>query len=129
MNKVKKTFYIIIGLLAFTLGAIGVIIPVLPTTPFLLLASFCFVKGSKRFDNWFKETKIYKKHLENFVNTRAMTLKQKVCTLLFADTMILIAMYFVDNLHARFAMLAIILFKLYYFTFKIKTLKVVEESK
>ena len=104
------------------------ILPVLPTTPFLLLASFCFVRGSDKFDRWFKETKIYKKHLENFVNNRAMTLKQKVCILLFADTMILTAMYFVNNLHARFAMAVVILFKLYYFTFKIKTIKVVGEN-
>ena len=100
------------------------ILPVLPTTPFLLLASFCFVRGSDKFDRWFKETKIYKKHLENFVNNRAMTLKQKVCILLFADTMILIAMYFVNNL----AMSVVILLKLYYFTFKIKTIKVVGEN-
>ena len=68
MNKIKKSLYIIVGLISFGLGAIGVILPVLPTTPFLLLASFCFVRGSDKFDRWFKETKIYKKHLENFVN-------------------------------------------------------------
>ena len=128
MNKIKKSLYIIVGLISFGLGAIGVILPVLPTTPFLLLASFCFVRGSDKFDRWFKETKIYKKHLENFVNNRAMTLKQKVCILLFADTMILTAMYFVNNLHARIAMVVVILFKLYYFTFKIKTIKVVGEN-
>lgn len=104
------------------------ILPILPTTPFLLLASFCFVRGSDKFDRWFKETKIYKKHLENFVNNRAMTLKQKVCILLFADTMILTAMYFVNNFHARIAMAVVILLKLYYFTFKIKTIKVVGEN-
>ena len=76
MNKIKKSLYIIVGLISFGLGAIGVILPILPTTPFLLLASFCFVRGSDKFDRWFKETKIYKKHLENFVNNRAMTLKQ-----------------------------------------------------
>lgn len=128
MNKIKKGFFIVIGLLSFALGAIGVIIPVLPTTPFLLLASFCFVRGSERFNNWFKGTKLYKKHLENFVNNKAMTLKQKVCILLFADTMILTAMYFVDNLHARIGMSLVIIFKLYYFIFKIDTIKVVGEK-
>ena len=76
MNKLKKCLYITVGLIAFSLGAIGVVLPILPTTPFLLLASFCFAKGSDRFNNWFTNTKIYKNHLENFIQERAMTLKQ-----------------------------------------------------
>ena len=47
MNSVKKLFYITIGMIAFVLGAIGVVLPVLPTAPFILLASFCFVRGSE----------------------------------------------------------------------------------
>ena len=123
MSKVKKYIYITIGLIAFVLGSIGVIIPVLPTTPFLLLASFCFARGSDKFNNWFKGTKLYKKHLESFVNERAMTLKQKICILAFADTMIAIPLFLVDVLAMRVVLILVIVFKLYYFTFKIKTIK------
>ena len=67
MNKIVKFLYIIIGFIALGLGVLGLILPVLPTTPLLLLASYCFVKGSKRFELWFKGTKLYKRHLETFV--------------------------------------------------------------
>ena len=123
MNSVKKLFYITIGMIAFVLGAIGVVLPVLPTAPFILLASFCFVRGSEKFDKWFKNTKIYKKHLENFVESRAMTLKQKVSLVLFADFMMLIPFIMVDNIYMRITLIVVSLTKLYYFTFKVKTIK------
>ena len=128
MSKVKKGIYICIGLVAFALGAIGVILPILPTTPFLLLASFCFAKGSERFNTWFINTKVYKKHLESFVKERAMTLKQKVILLAFADTMIAIPLITVDVLPMRITLIALILFKLYYFIFKIKTITPEEKA-
>lgn len=128
MNKVKKGIYICVGLVAFALGAIGVILPILPTTPFLLLASFCFAKGSERFHVWFINTNLYKKHLESFVKERAMTLKQKVVLLAFADTMMAIPLIIVDVLFIRIILIALILFTLYYFIFKIKTITPEEKA-
>lgn len=124
MANIKKFFYTFIGLVAFLLGAIGVVLPILPTTPFLLLASFCFVRSSERFDKWFKNTKIYKKYLENFVESRSMTLKQKVSLILFSDFMILIPFIVVDNMYIRISLILLSLTKLYYFVFKVKTIKV-----
>ena len=123
MNKIKKYIYIVVGIIAFTLGTIGVILPILPTTPFYLLASFCFVRGSTKFDNWFKNTKLYKKHLESFVSEKSMTLKEKIYILVFADTMILIPIIIVDSIHVRIFLMALIIIKFYYFIFKIKTVK------
>lgn len=123
MNKIKKSIYIVIGLIFVVIGSIGVILPVLPTTPFLLLASACFVKGSDKFDKWFKETKLYKNHLEDFVNTRSMTMKTKVSLILFADIMIAFPLIIIDSLIMKSVLILVILFKLYYFTFRIKTIK------
>lgn len=128
MNKVKKYMYITIGLISFALGAVGVILPVLPTTPFLLLASFCFAKGSEKFHKWFTESKIYKKHLESFVREKAMTLKQKITLLAFADFMMAFPLILLDNLHVKILLIVLILFKFYYFIFKIKTIKPVKEG-
>lgn len=117
-----KLIYFVIGLISMILGAIGVILPVLPTTPFLLLSAFCFAKSSQRFHSWFVSTKLYKNHLDSFVKERAMTLRTKVCLLTFASTMLLIAMYFMDNLFLRLFLLCLIIFKYYYFIFRIKTI-------
>lgn len=123
MNKVKKYIYLTVGFIALGLGAIGAVLPIIPTTPFLLLASVCLAKGSDRFHNWFKETKLYKNHLDSFVQTRSMTLKQKLVILSFSMTMISIPLVLVDNIHAKIFIVLVIIFKLYYFTFRIKTIR------
>lgn len=123
MKKIIKKIYIGVGLIAFALGAIGVVLPVLPTTPFLLVASFCFARGSERFNIWFTGTKIYEKHLESFVKERAMTLKQKVCLLAFADFMMAIPLIILDNMKVKIILVLLIIFKFYYFIFRIKTIK------
>lgn len=104
------------------LGVIGVILPVLPTTPFLLLTAYCYAKSSKRFHQWFISTSLYQNHLESFIDNREMTMKTKVRLLIFASTMLLIAMYFMDSLHLRIFIIALIIFKYYYFIFRIKTI-------
>lgn len=128
MKKIKKSIYVTIGLIAFILGTIGVILPIVPTTPFYLLASFCFARGSEKFNIWFTESKLYKKHLETFVKERAMTLKQKVSLLAFADFMIAFPFVIVDSIIVKVILILIILFKLYYFIFRIKTIKTEEKT-
>ena len=73
-----KTIYLIVGLLALALGAVGVALPILPSTPFLLAAAFCFAKSSKKLDAWFKGTKLYKNNLESFARGQGMTWKTKL---------------------------------------------------
>jgi uncharacterized membrane protein YbaN (DUF454 family) len=68
-----KIVFIMIGFLSLGLGAVGVVLPVLPTTPFLLVSAFCFAKSSARLNAWFKGTGLYKRHLESFVRGRGMT--------------------------------------------------------
>lgn len=124
MKKIKKYIYVGIGLILFILGAIGVILPVLPTTPFLLLAAYCFARGSERFNIWFLNTKIYKKHLKSFVKERGMTLRQKLIILGVADTMIAIPIILINSLYLRLFLMVLILLKFYYFIFRIKTIKI-----
>lgn len=127
MHLLKKYIYITLGLIAFILGVIGIALPILPTTPFLLLASFFFARGSERFNIWFINSKVYKKHLESFVKNKTMTLKEKICILAFADIMLAFPFFKVDNLYMRIFIILLVSFKFYYFIFKIKT--ITEEEK
>ena len=128
MNKAKKYFYITLGFLALGIGLIGVIVPILPTTPFLLVTSFCFARGSERFHTWFTNSNIYKKHLESFVKERAMTLKQKVVLLSFVTFMLAFPLILVDVLPMRITIIVLIIIKLYYFTFKVRTISPEEKK-
>lgn len=118
-----KLLWLMIGIVSMVLGAIGVVLPVLPTTPFLLLASFCFAKGSDRFHKWFIGTKLYKKHLESFVTSRSMTLKTKLCIFLPASAMLILAMFAMSNIYGRVFIVFLIIFKYIYFFTRIETVK------
>ena len=116
-----RIVWLLIGFLAMGLGAVGVVLPVLPTTPFLLLASFCLAKGSARFHRWFTGTKLYKKHLESFVENRTMTLKTKFSLLIPASCMLLLAFLAMQNVYGRVFIIFLIRFKYVYCFTRIRT--------
>ena len=124
MNRIKKIIFVIVGFISLLLGIMGTVLPILPTVPFLLLASYCFARGSNKFEVWFKSSKIYKKYLENFIFNKSMTLKQKIYISTFADIMIAFPLVILNNLYIKLFLIIVIIFKYYYFIFKIKTIKV-----
>lgn len=105
------------------IGMVGVVIPVLPTTPFLILSSFFFAKGSRKFDSWLRNTRVFKNYAEDFINDRSMTLKRKIKLMMLSDFMLSFPLIILDNIYIRLFIILVILFKYYYFIFKIKTIK------
>ena len=118
-----KYLYFILGLVFMLIGMIGVVLPILPTTPFLLAALFFFTNSSSRAKIWFQGTKLYQNHLNDFVTRRAMTLRTKVMLLSFASTMLLIAFLMMNNIYGRITIVLLVIFKYYYFIFRIETIK------
>ena len=118
-----RIFWILLGFICLGLGAVGIVLPILPTVPFFMATVFCFAKSSKRLHDWFIGTNLYKKHLDSFVKERAMTLRTKLCILLPASAMLIIAMVLMSSLPFRILIIFLILFKYTYFFTKIRTVR------
>ena len=123
MKNPIKIIWMAAGVVFLGIGAVGVALPVLPTTPFLLLASFCLAKGSRRLHEWFVGTKLYQNHLDSFVRNRVMTLKTKLGILFPASAMLLLAFAAMQNVYGRGFILFLILFKYIYFFTCIRTIR------
>ena len=76
--KLKRLIYLIVGCLCLGIGCVGIVLPILPTVPFFLVTVFCFANSSQKLHDWFVGTKMYKKHLESFVQKKGMTVQTKV---------------------------------------------------
>lgn len=118
-----KYLYIVFGFVFLALGLIGIVVPILPTVPFLLLTLFCFTKGSDRLHRWFVGTKVYHNHLKDFHQQRALTKKAKIYILSFSTTMLLIGFYFTPSVVGKSIIIALLLIKYCFFFFWIKTLE------
>lgn len=72
---------IVIGVVALCLGAVGVVLPLLPTTPFLLLAAGCFMRSSDRLYRWLVHNRWLGDYIRNYREHHAMTRRAKVVAL------------------------------------------------
>ena len=73
-----KTVLIILGLLSLGLGVVGIFVPLLPTTPLLLLSAWCFVRSSERLYEWLINNRYLGEYIRNFREHRAISLRAKI---------------------------------------------------
>ncbi|HHU32774.1 MAG: YbaN family protein [Zhaonellaceae bacterium] len=73
---------IILGTISLVFGLIGIFLPVLPTTPFLLLSSFCYLRSSKRLYRWLINHKVFGSYIYNYLTFRAVKRSTKIAALL-----------------------------------------------
>ncbi|MDR1912939.1 MAG: YbaN family protein [Clostridiales bacterium] len=119
-----KYLFIVAGVLSLAVGVIGVILPFLPSTPFFLLTVICFAKGSQKLHDWFLSTKLYQKHLESFVQKRAMTLKTKLSILCSVTVLMGFGFIMMSRVPVgRVILGAVWLGHVLYFIFRIKTVR------
>jgi len=103
-----RYLYLVSGILLVAIGVIGIFLPILPTTIFLILASACFVKGSPRANEWLRNHKILGIYLKNYQDKSGLTIKAKVLNVALLWIMILSSAYFfTEEFYIRLLLLAI----------------------
>jgi len=78
----KRRLLIGAGTLSLGLGIIGVFIPILPTTPFLLLAAACYMRSSERFYQWLINNRVFGSYIRNYIEGRGIPVRIKILTIL-----------------------------------------------
>lgn len=73
-----KHFLFILGVISLILGTLGIFLPLLPTTPFLLLSAYCFSKSSKKFHKALLENKIFGQYIRDYQEKKGISLKNKI---------------------------------------------------
>jgi uncharacterized protein len=96
-SLLKKAVFTILGTVFLSLGAIGIVVPILPTTPFLLLAAACYVKGSARMSYWLNNNKLFGSYLRNYREGKGMSARNKIFTLTFMWATMLYAVFFLTH--------------------------------
>ncbi len=110
-GRLKKGFYVIGGTVFLVLGAIGIILPILPTTPFLLLSAACYLRGSERMHRWLLNNRWFGSYIRNFKEGKGIPIKGKISALIMVWlTISFSALFIIDILAVQIVMFAIAIF-------------------
>ena len=108
LSSLKKGIFIVAGTVSLGLGAVGVFLPILPTTPFLLLSAACYYKGSERMHRWLLCNKLFGSYIRNYKEGKGIAQTTKILTLsLLWITICFSAFYIVRNFPIQIVLIAI----------------------
>jgi uncharacterized membrane protein YbaN (DUF454 family) len=108
ISPITKYFYLITGFILVGVGIIGIFLPLLPTTIFLILASVCFLKSSPKANEWLRNHKILGVYIDNYQNKTGLTRNAKIANIITLWTSIsLSAFLLTDELYIRIILLVI----------------------
>ncbi len=125
-NPLIRTLLIISGIISLVLGIIGILLPVLPTTPFIILAAACFARSSQKFYDRLYENRFFGKILRDFRDKKGLALKYKIyiLTMLWL-TLTSTAIFFTDSIIVRIILFSIAIAVTVHIS-KYKTLKSID---
>ncbi len=97
-GRLKRGFFVVLGSIFLCLGAVGIVIPILPTTPFLLLSAACYYKGSERLHHWMLENRLFGSYIRNYKEGKGIQLRVKVFIISFLWIMIGYSVFFIVSI-------------------------------
>lgn len=95
------------GTLSLAIGIVGIFTPVLPTTPFLLLAAACYLRSSQRFHRWLMNNRVFGSYIRNYTEGRGIPIRVKLFTIALLWITIGISIWVVDNLIVTIVLLIV----------------------
>jgi uncharacterized membrane protein YbaN (DUF454 family) len=108
VRTVKRKLLFIAGIVSLSLGILGIVIPLLPTTPFLLLAAACFLRSSRRLYDWLTRHPVFGTNIRAYQRFRAVSLRAKIMSITLLWACILSSsVLFVSNIWVRIVLWAI----------------------
>ena len=109
-----RLVYLTVGFVSLGLGIIGIPLPILPMTPFLLLSMACFAKSSKRFEKWLYQTKLYQTYVADYRETKSIAKERKKWILLQIYILMGISIFLAPIIWVKLALGALTIFITYY---------------
>lgn len=103
----KRSVALSLGFLALGFGVLGIFLPLLPTTPFLLLAAYLFSRSSDRYYRWLINHRVFGKYISNFLQYKIIPVKIKVLSISMMWLAMGVSAYFVPYTAVRILMLLI----------------------
>lgn len=108
VSPIAKYLYLVAGFLLVAIGVIGIFLPLLPTTIFLILASICFVKSSPRANEWLRNHKVLGGYIDNYQNKTGLTVQSKIINIaLLWISISLSAFFLTDELYIKLLLFGI----------------------
>lgn len=116
----KKIIYFSLAIISLIFALIGVVLPMIPATPFILAASFFAFRSSDRLNVWIKKQKFYAEHIDGFIENKTMERHAKIKIYIFAFLMLMFPMYFSNSTILRLVIVVLLMAKYYCFFYLIK---------
>jgi len=105
-HRITRILLMTAGTVCVGLGAVGMVLPILPSTPFLLLAAACYCRSSDKLYNWLITNKHFGALIKNYREGKGLTVKTKITAVTVLWTTILVStVFFVNLLVAQIAMI------------------------